>query len=134
MKLYADEDGSDAIRALGLVVVSMLARVEVPAAIWRKVRMGEVGAGDGAILTQAFEADWNASDAARRPFVVVALPVRLLDHAAVLAATQELRAYDAIQLASALAARDADPGCDSFACFDAGLRRAAAAEGFVLLP
>ncbi len=134
MKLYADEHGSDAIRALSFVVVSMLARVEVPAAIWRKVRMGEIDAGDGAMLTQAFEADWNCGDAARSPFVVIALHVDLLDHAAGIAATQGLRAYDAIQLASALAGRDADPGCDSFACFDAGLRRAAAAEGFVLLP
>ena len=112
----------------------MLARVEVPAAIWRKVRMGEVDAGDGAILTHAFEADWTASNSARRPFVVIALRIPLLDHAAGLAATQGLRAFDAIQLASALAAREADPGCDSFACFDAGLRRAAAAEGFALLP
>jgi len=112
----------------------MLARVEVPAAIWRKVRMGEVDARDGAILTQAFEADWTSSDTARRPFLVIALPVQLLDQAAGLAATQGLRAFDAIQLASALAARDADAGCDSFACFDAGLRRSAAAQGFVLLP
>ncbi len=112
----------------------MLARVEVPAAIWRKVRMGEVDAGDGAMLTQAFEADWTSEDAGWRPFVAVALSAKLLDHAAGLAATHGLRAYDAIQLATALAAREADPGCDSFACFDAGLRRAAAAEGFVLLP
>ncbi len=112
----------------------MLARVEVAAAIWRKVRMGEVDAGDGAILTQAFEADWTSRDAARRPFIVIALRIPLLDHAAGLAATQGLRAFDAIQLASALAAREADPGCDAFACFDAGLRRAAAAESFVLLP
>ncbi len=45
-----------------------------------------------------------------------------------------LRAYDAVQLASAEAARAADPGCDSFACFDASLRDAAAGAGFALYP
>ncbi|MDQ6783137.1 MAG: hypothetical protein M3063_06800 [Actinomycetota bacterium] len=45
-----------------------------------------------------------------------------------------LRAYDAVQLGSALAVRDVEKGCRSVAAFDAGLRRAAAAEGFALVP
>jgi hypothetical protein len=44
-----------------------------------------------------------------------------------------VRAYDAVQLASALAARAANPGCREFACFDEGLRAAAAREGFALV-
>ncbi|MBA2751944.1 MAG: VapC toxin family PIN domain ribonuclease, partial [Actinobacteria bacterium] len=42
MKLYADEEDSSAVRVLTVVVVSCLARVEVPAAIWRKHRIGEL--------------------------------------------------------------------------------------------
>jgi hypothetical protein len=45
-----------------------------------------------------------------------------------------LRAYDAVQLASALAVREIDPRCTHFACFDVDLRRAASRAGFVLSP
>jgi predicted nucleic acid-binding protein len=45
-----------------------------------------------------------------------------------------LRAYDAIQLAAARAARGAADGCTTFAAFDTTLRAAAAVEGFALLP
>jgi hypothetical protein len=39
-----------------------------------------------------------------------------------------------VQLASAIAARDADSDCATVACFDQPLRRAATAEAFDLLP
>lgn len=134
MKLYSDETHHDAIRALDLLVVSCVARVEVPAAIWRKQRIQELNVGDAGLLTRAFEADWAAGDAAGGRFVIIGLPLSLLERAATLVASHALRAYDAIQLASAMAARQADPGCASFACFDGDLRRAAAAEGFALIP
>jgi predicted nucleic acid-binding protein len=51
-----------------------------------------------------------------------------------LCAVHALRAYDAVQLACALAARDAVPECQTFAAFDRQLRAAAAAEGFALVP
>ena len=35
VKLYADEPGHEPVRALSRLVVSQLARVEVPSAIWR---------------------------------------------------------------------------------------------------
>jgi hypothetical protein len=60
--------------------------------------------------------------------------MQILDEAAARAASHRLRAYDAVQLASALAAREADADCDSFACFDSDLREAAAASGFALIP
>jgi predicted nucleic acid-binding protein len=50
------------------------------------------------------------------------------------AARHALRAYDAVQLASALAVRELDPRCSHFACFDTELRRAASRAGLVLLP
>lgn len=115
-------------------MVSLLGRVEVPAAIWRKVRAGEVEAAHAAVLIQEFEVDWFPGGAETGRFVVVGLPGVILKHAAGMAASHALRAYDAIQLATAVAAREADPACGSFACFDVGLRQAAAAEGFVLVP
>jgi hypothetical protein len=57
-----------------------------------------------------------------------------LDVSAQLAAVHSLRAYDAVQLASARAAAAADPSCDTVAVFDLHLRAAAVADGFRLLP
>ncbi|MGH3855031.1 MAG: type II toxin-antitoxin system VapC family toxin [Pseudonocardiaceae bacterium] len=48
VKLYADEQDHQVVRGLGSLVVSALARVEVPAAIWRKHRMGELDPVDAA--------------------------------------------------------------------------------------
>ncbi len=127
VKLYADEDGCADVRRVKLFVVSALARVEVPAAIWRKQRASRLSAGDAAVLTQAFEADWGDP---KGPFIAVALTTAVLEAAAGLARSHGLRAYDAVQLAAALAARAADPGVDRMLCFDAGLSEAAAREGF----
>ena len=58
----------------------------------------------------------------------------LLSKASELVPVHGLRTLDAIQLASALVARELDPDCAGFACFDARLRRAAAVHGFQLIP
>lgn len=42
MRLYTDEPGHGPIRALQVLVVSALARVEVPSALWRNARTGEL--------------------------------------------------------------------------------------------
>jgi predicted nucleic acid-binding protein len=57
----------------------------------------------------------------------------VIDDAAHLVAVHLLRAYDAVQLATARAVRAADPSCTTFACFDQQLAQAAAAEGFAEL-
>lgn len=133
VKLYADEFGHDAIRSLRAMVISQLARVEVPAALWRKQRLGEISAGDAQVLTAEFESDFYGIDRDPR-FAALTVTAKLLDGAARLCTVQGLRAYDAVQLSSALTARGADPGCSSFAAFDESLRVAAAAEGFTLIP
>jgi hypothetical protein len=132
VKLYADEPGYAAMRKLRVLVVSCLARVEVPAAIWRKHRRGELTTEQAALLTSAFEVDYLGYGDASPRFVVVGIVPELLDDAARLAAQHGLRAYDAVQLGSARAARGADPSCDTFACADRSLRVAAAAERFRL--
>jgi predicted nucleic acid-binding protein len=134
VKLYADEPGYERVRALPTVVVSQLARVEVPSAIWRKQRLGELHLDAARLLTSAFEADWSGTEAGPPRFSAVAATVAVLEGAARLCAVHGLRASDAVQLACALAARDAVPECRTFAASDRQLRAAAAAEGFDLLP
>lgn len=134
VKLYADEPEYEEVRQLATLAVSQIVRVEVPSALWRKHRMGELGAGDAQLLVEAFEADYFGTDGERPRFATVALTAGLLDTAARLCATHALRAYDGVQLSTATATRAADPHCTMFAAFDATLRTAAAAEGFALFP
>ena len=134
MKLYADEEHHAEVRALADssgFVVSLLARVEVAAAIWRKVRMGDLRAGSAAVRVAAFEADFFGAESFPSRFAVVGLGTAVLDDAARMVGTHGLRAYDAMQLAAARAAA-ADPDLRTFAAFDHTLSRAAAVEGFTL--
>jgi predicted nucleic acid-binding protein len=133
VKLYADEDSADDVRGLSAVAVSQLSRVEVPAALWRKHRMGELDATEAQALTADFEADLFGDGVSPPRFAIVAAGPDLLDDAARLCAVHGLRAYDAVQLASAIAARSADRALRTFAVFDGTLRRAASAEGFTLV-
>lgn len=130
VKLYADEDASAGVRRHRAFVVSAIARVEVPAALWGKHRSGSLSAEDAAVLAAVFAADWHEGDGRFLP-VVVHGPV--LERAVALVATHGLRGHDAVQLACASAAREADPQVDTFLCFDADLSAAAAREGFQLL-
>ncbi len=130
VKLYADEDGADVVRRVPVHVVSAVARVEVPAALWRKSHTGDLSVDDASVLVAAFVANWH--DPAG-PFVPVGLRNHVLEEAASSAATHGLRAYDAVQLSCALAARGADAQVDGFLCFDGELRAAAGREGFVLV-
>ena len=134
VKLYAAEADSEQVEPLTALVVAQIARVEVPAAIWRKQRMGELTAADAGILVAAFEADYYGTPDDPPRFAVLRTTAGMLDSAARYTATHGLRAYDAVQLAGACAARAVDAGCDTFAAFDIALRTAAAAEGFRLIP
>lgn len=122
------EPGHESVRSLGSLVVSALARVEVPAAVWRKHRLGELPAPAARTLCAAFASDLGTRLAA------VAVADSVLERAAALLAVHRLRASDAVQLASALVAREAVPELSVFACFDERLRDTAAAEGLAPLP
>jgi predicted nucleic acid-binding protein len=134
VKLYADEAGHEQIRTLESLAVAQLARVEVPAALWRKQRMGELSPNDARVLTSDFEADYFGTDSEPPRFAAVAATGHVLDEAVRLCASRGLRACDAVQLSSALAVRRADERCTAFAAFDDSLRTAAAVEGFGLVP
>ena len=131
---YATEVDVVELGAPGEVVVSVLARVEVPSAIWRKQRMGELSAEDAAILVAAFEADYHGAGEGSPGFVAVAVQPVILERAARLVAVHGLRACDAVQLASALAVTEVVPECTGFAVLDRRLRAAAALEGLTPLP
>ena len=132
--LYARETGRDHIAQEATLIVSQLARVEVPAALWRKHRIGEIDAGVAQVLTDGFEADYFGTETEPPRFAAVAVSAQVLEDAARLCAIHGLRAYDAVQLSCALSARAADGECSTLAAYDAGLRRAAATEGFRLVP
>jgi predicted nucleic acid-binding protein len=108
--------------------------VEVPAALWRKQRVGELTAQVAATLASRFAHDYAGGGARAERFAIVPVNARLLDAAAQLVASARLRAYDGVQLAAAIAARGTDPDIDAFACFDVDLRHAASVHGFVLHP
>ncbi len=131
--LYANEPGR---RRCEVEIADrlLIARGEVPAAIWRKERLGELPSADAELLVAAFEADYDGTDREAPAFAAVALAPAVLEAAAQITAIHALRAFDAVQLACALAAREADPGCTEFACYDDELRAAAARSGFGLIP
>ncbi len=134
VKLYVPEFGNEAVRAIvGPIVIANLARVEVPAAFWGKTRTGELDVDDAALLVSAFEYDYHGDEAAGSIFAVVSPSEAMLVDAARHAVRHRLRAYDAVQLACAVAARDVDPSVETFAVFDKNLRNAAIAEGFTVL-
>jgi predicted nucleic acid-binding protein len=115
-------------------MLSALARVEVPSALWRMSMDGRISAADAGLVVREFEVDWREELGGPRRFQPIAITTELLAVAAALTGTHNLRSLDAIQLASALAAREADEGCDTIVVLDERLRRAAATERFELLP
>jgi len=134
VKLYADEVGAELVRALSPLIISQIARVEVPAALWRKHRMGELSAADTTVLISAFEADYFGTVEDPERFLTIGTSAYILDSAAQLAGVHGLRAYDSVQLASACSALREVPEGICFAAFDQTLCTAAAREGLELLP
>lgn len=81
--------------------MAQIARVEVPAAVWRKHRIGELSSSSAAVLIADFEADWFGTDDRPRRFEPVRMTALVLEDAARLTGVHGLRADDAVQLATA---------------------------------
>lgn len=127
VKRYVKEEGEDLVRAVGHpIVASALATVEVPAALWRKRRMGDLSSEDARFLSRRFRRDITVGRGGAIELVDIGSD--LLSLAVGLVARHPLRANDAVQLATALRVDEALGGC-RFACFDRTLLDAAAAEG-----
>lgn len=130
VKLYADEDGAVAARAwTEPIVISALSLTEVLAAVWGKAARGELADEHAATLDRAFIADVRGGR-----FSVLPVADGIVARSLACVRRHRLRGADAVQLASALMARDADPSVDKMAVFDRHLRAAASAEGLALLP
>jgi predicted nucleic acid-binding protein len=134
VKLYADEPGHEQVRALPMLVISQLAQVEVPAALWRKQRAGQLTAEQVGVLLAEFEADHDGTAESPERFAVVPVSELVVEVAARLTGIHGLRGYDAVQLATAQLVKSADPDCRTFAAYDKDLRAAAVGEGFAVLP
>lgn len=110
-------------------MLSALTVTEVVAAFWGKARRGELLAEQAAALDRAFVTDLDTGR-----FVVAEVSNRVVSRSLDVVRRHRLRGADAVQLATGLAVREADPAVRAFAAFDERLRAAAAAEGFALLP
>lgn len=133
VKLYVPEPGSEILTDLGELVVSELAQIEVASAIWRKVRLAELDPEQGELLIGDFEQDFFATGTDSR-YAPVAINSRITALASRLVRVHDLKTLDAIQMATAMAARKVDPDIQVFVCFDRQLTEAASAEGFTVIP
>lgn len=126
VKRYLEEEGSPVVALLfkgrKVLAVSRVAELEVPLAIARRARRGD--------LKEA-EARAHADHVLRdlKSIRIVELRPRTLEQARSLGWEYGLRAYDALQLASACRLK-AETGMSlTFWCADEGLNAAAASEG-----
>jgi uncharacterized protein len=115
------------------LVISALAQVEVTAAIWRKHRAESLALDDALLLLRAFRADYERSLGTSPRFTVISVTDEILRRAAELTGEHGLRAYDSVQLASALTVRGISGDCDTLAAFDRALVSAALLEGMKVL-
>ncbi len=134
VKRYVQEAESPAvvarIESAPIIGTALITRVEVPAALKKAVRTGDMDRDEAEEAHREFLEDWPDLT---RIGVTEALAARAGD----LAWLHDLRAYDAAQLAAALTWRDEreDPEDEIvFACYDIDLRRAAMAEDLEMWP
>ncbi len=132
VKLFIDEHDHEVVRTFtnGPIVVADIALVEFPSAMYRKQRMGELSARSAQLLSRAF-AGAARGQAPRLDLHVVSTELIVLQASARLVARHPLRAYDAVQLGTAVATEASLPGC-TFGSFDERLNEAALAEGLRL--
>lgn len=102
VKCYVPEVGSVWVQGIcakttgNLIVVARITWVEVLSALARRQREGSLMASDVMMLSTQFRADWNSQ------YRVVELNQVLAESSGDLLRQYPLRAYDAVQLASAL--------------------------------
>jgi uncharacterized protein len=106
IKRYVNEVGSNFVDGLAdlksgnLILLARITRVEVTAAIARRLKNGSITSADAQNALAAFQHDLT-----NNYFTVEITPI-LLSSATSLATKHALRGYDAVQLAAALEAND----------------------------
>lgn len=131
IKRYLAEPGSSEVGELWTnaeqVAASQLLYAEMAATFARKRREQQVAAALIDVAKEAFRADWDTFDR-------ISLDDDVNQRVDALLKTHSLRGADAVHLASALILRELLNAEVTFACADAALNRAAAAEGLKLAP
>jgi predicted nucleic acid-binding protein len=130
VKLYVEEEGSPLVRKAvdeaETVATSILAYVEARAAFARRQREKTISLLNYRRVIRNLESDWG------RYLILQATDV-LIRRAGKLAEAHNLRAYDAIHLASAIILRQRLADTLSFASWDSQLQTAARREGLDLV-
>ncbi len=130
VKLYVDEEGSPAVQGAlqqaTVAATSALAYVEARSALARRRREGGLAATEYRRAVRSLDADWVHYQRVR-------VTDQLIHKAAETAESFELRAYDAVHLASALTIAARLETQVVFACGDAGLEDAARRAGLQVL-
>jgi predicted nucleic acid-binding protein len=116
-----------ALEQATLSATSGIAYVEARAALARRRREGGLAATEYSRAVKSLNADWVRYQRVR-------VTDQVIHKAADIAESFQLRAYDAIHLASALTIRTRLEAQLVFACWDAGLDDAARRAGLRLLP
>lgn len=129
VKLYVEEDQSQLVAAIleaaPRVAIARIAHPEARSAFARRAREGAISPRVLRSVVRALEADLGS-------FVVVELSPEVAARAGELAERHALRAYDAIQLSSALTFAVLVRPAPLFLSFDTRLNAAAVAEGLGL--
>ena len=132
LKLYVEEDGSEAVHAAveqaEQTYTHLIAYAELRAALAKAQRMNRLTAEQKAVLLPVIEQDWETLN--------VILPTEMLiKRAGNLADQFGLRGYDSIHLAAAEAiSLQIMPQPLIFACFDRHLNESAKLLGMTILP
>ena len=131
VKLYVEEEGSEAVRSqvsrAAFVATSMIAYVEARAAFARKRREGGLSEAEYARVLDEFGREWGT-------YLAVEVSEAIVTVAGDLAEGHDLRGFDAMHLASALALRDKMQSPVVFSCADRRLTEAAGALGLDIMP
>ncbi len=126
VKLYVEEEGSQAVRSqvskATAVATSTIAHVEARAAFARKHREGGLSEEEYDHVLGHFRQDWAA-------YLAIDVSDAIVTLAGDLTERHDLRGFDAIHLASALALRDKLQSSIVFSCADERLTAAAEAQG-----
>lgn len=126
VKLYVEEEGSEAVRSqvsnAKAVATSTIAYVEARAAFARKHRAGDLSEEEYHQVLDTFRQEWPA-------YLAIDASEAIITMAGDLAERHDLRGFDAIHLASALALRDKIQSPIDFSCADERLTAAAEAQG-----
>jgi predicted nucleic acid-binding protein len=133
VKRYVAETGSDWMQNLcapsNTIYISRITGAEVIAAIFRRLRMGDLRPEDAQVVARRFKDDFG------RIYRVIEVTAKAVERAMELAKARALRGYDAVQLATASELHHLRQEMNlpplTFVSADGDLNEAAEAEGLL---